>query len=632
MGGTFSFPTSQLGGGLDVQGIVSQLLQVERQPINRLEQEQSRIQRKINAFEDFQSKLLDLETKIGDLSSADSFSKRSASSSNENLLRVTADSAAIPGSFSIEIERLARSDNFVTDSTFASTDTAIGTGSFDLSVGTETVNISIDSGNNTLTGLKNAINDSGADVVASIVNDGSGFRLTVTSNQSGSDSAISISDNTLGESFSRTHQNVASAADLDASLTVNGLQVTSSSNSVSGVVPGVTLDLSGTTEVGQVVTVSVENDTEAVKDSIQAFVDSFNDTAGFINSQFTFVQAAGTAGLLSSEGLVRRAQLGLSEILRTNIEGLPGEITNLRALGVDVEQDGTLSIDSERLDENLENNFDQIQDLFLTVGQTSNPGVSFVTAGSQTGAGTFEVNITQVAEAATVTAPNAFATLDVDETLTFTLGENTSVVNLTNGQTLSQVVDAINAQLASDNVGLTASESGGQLVINSNQQGSAVSFTVVSDQGAGQGTGISTTGLSDAGLDVEGFFRDTESGEILAAGGNGNVLRGSEGDVSGLSVSFSGTTTGVFGTVDVSVGISQRFEDLLHNFTDEFDGSIQNTVERLNERIRDIDDNIANFEQRLILREEQLIAEFSRADQALRELASLQSQIASQSA
>lgn len=632
--GSIGFNTSALGGGLDVQGIVQQLLFVEAAPIRRLQSEQSSIQKKVDAFNSLKTKLQALGDTLTALNTADNFSARAATSSNQSILTASADSTATTGSHQIVVNRLALFDNFVSNSTFTTSSDAIGTGSFDLTVGSTTKTITIDATNNTLTGLKNAINDSGANVNANIINDGTGYRLTITSKDSGSSNAISISNNTLTLadatpfSFSRTH-NIASTSELDASLTIDGLAVTSSSNSVSGVIEGVTLNL--TTAAASTVTLTVSNDTDKVKSVVNDFVNAYNDAYSFINSQFQVNTTTNRGGVLAGDGLLRRIQSDLSSIVSQSVPNLSGSLNNLRAAGIELQEDGTLSVNQSTLDSALSTNFNDIQNLFLATGIPTNSNIVFTDVGSTTQAGNYSVDITQVPTVAQVTSPNVIgATLGVNENLTVTLNSQVSTISLTSGQTLADIVSTINTQLSTDGVDATASDDGaGHLVISSNSKGASQSLTVVSDVN-GSGTGFGTTGVTGTGQDVAGTFTDTATGTVLAASAvNGEFLKGTEGGASGLTVQFLGSTTGSFGSVAVSIGIAEQLKQQVDTLTG-VTSALNDRVDRLGQEIKDIDSQISDFQDRLDIRQKILTEQFSRADEALRNLSTLQASLNSQ--
>ena len=628
-----------LGGGLDVRGLVDQILFAESAPIRRVEEKQDKVNLKIQAYTDLVSKLTELEGKIAALNDTEKFAAKLATSSNSDVFTVAADSNALNGTHQITVSRLALLDNFASDATFTTSNDVIGTGSFDLTVGSETTTITIDPTNSTLTGLRDAINDSGAEVNANIINDGSGFRLTITSKDTGSQNAISIDNNTLqlaGGSpftFARTHENLLLVSDLDAELKIDGLLVTSGSNKVEGVIEGVTINLLGISSGP--LTLTIADDTDTVKESIQEFVNAYNDAYSFVNSQFLYIEDVGS-GTLAGESLVRSIQSDLSTIVRNAVSGLPGPLNNLQFAGVEIQGDGTLQIDDSRLDDKLENNFLDVKKMFLAFAETSNSSLTFLGVGPETLAGDYEVTISQLAEAATLTSPHSISTtLQTDETLTFSLGSENSVVSLTSNMTIDDVVSAINTQLDTDSIALTASKDGSDnLVITADNKGASTSFTVVSDIASpipGQGTGFDTTGSSDAGEDLMGTIKDTVSGMVYAAKATAdNVLVRDDGPVKGLRVQFDGSSTGVIGTLTLTLGYAEQLQRELEGLTDTVTGPISDTKTRLEERVESLEDDIESLEGRLLVRERFLLEQFAQADAALRQLSVLQSTINSQ--
>ncbi len=621
-------------GSLDVSSIVSQLMYAERAPVRRLDSQITNFQNKIDAYNKLNSNLSALLSSLTDLSDPDVFSSKSTTSSDKSILEASASGSASQGTYQIQVDRLALYDNFVSDGGFSTSTETIGTGSFDLVVAGSSYAVTIDSSNNTLDGLRKAINLSEAPVNASIINDGAGYRLTITSEESGSDNAIAVQNNTLTLSdgstsltLSRTHD-IADVGELDAGLTVNGLAVTSSSNQVDDVIEDVTIDLKSAST--STVTLTVANDKEAVKAKIQAFADSYNKAYQFLNSQFEVIGTTGRAGTLAGDSIVRTIQSQLSSVVSGGITGLGGNLTTLGSAGIDLQNDGTLKIDTSDLDKVLDDHFDEISGLFAAIADTTNVRVSYISHTPSTSAGTYQVDISTAPEAAIVTAPNAIATtLGTNELLTFTLGPQTSQVSLTSDMTLEQVVQAINTQLEADGLGLSAEQSGTSLVLTSDAEGDGVTFTVTSDVD-GAGTGIGTTGLSDTGVSVAGTFTDPSTGAVYEATGRGNALTGSSGDATGLKVRFTGDSPGTFGTVTITLGFASQLSRLVTTLTDSLEGPIHNAIEGYESTIRSIHSDIDNIEQRLTLRESYLMDQFTRANQALQQLSYLQSSLGSQ--
>jgi flagellar hook-associated protein 2 len=630
-----SFNLAGLGGGMDVQAIVQQLMYLEREPVRRLEERKNDFQHKIDAYNKLESNLSSLLSNLDALNDPESFSARAATSSNDSVLTANATSSSAPGTYQIQVSRLALFDNHASDSTFSSSSAAIGTGSFDLRVGDQVTTIEIDASENTLEGLKNEINRADAGATAAIINDGSGYRLTITSQESGAANAITIENNSLTLSdgstpfaFSRTHT-IADEAELDASLTVNGLSVTSSSNQVSGVIEGVTVNILSTSET--TTTLIISNDTDRVKEAIQEFVDAYNETYSFINSQFEYYESVESSGDLAGEALVRSIQSDLGRIVSRSLEGTSGSLSTLSSVGVQLNNDGTLELDSSTLDQVLADNFNDVKELFVAVGTASHAAINYLGSSANTSAGTYEIEITQLAEAAQVVSSNAISTtLGVDETLTITSDSVTSIVSLTSLMTIDDVVEALNDQFDADELSLSASKDGSDhLVITSNQVGSSVSFTVVSDTDVG-GTGFGTSGQSDTGVDVAGTLTDEATATVYSASGSGNVLVGSEGPVQDLRLEFDGTSIGSYGTISFTTGYADQLSRLLEGYTDSLEGPITGTLDRLESSIRTIDKDIQNWEDRLVLREAALTKQFSLANQALQELSFLQSSLSSQ--
>jgi flagellar hook-associated protein 2 len=362
-----------LTGGFDVQSLVAQLMYVERAPIRRLDTRINQFQARIDAYNQLNSHLSELLSSLESLNDENAFGAKSTTSSNEGILTATASGSASEGAYLIRVDRLALFDNHASDMRFSATGETIGTGGFDLVVGSIVTAIEIDPEDNTLEGLRRAINSSGADVNAGIIHDGVGYRMTLTSRNSGAAHTISIENNTLTLSdgttpllFSRTHD-IDDTGQLDAAITVNGLAVTSSSNTVENVIEGLTLNLRDVSS--STVTLTVANDTAQVRKNIEAFVESYNKAYRFINSQFQFVDATGRSGVLATELTVREIQLQLSQIVTGSVPGLSGALKTLGSAGIDMRNDGTLQINTAVLDERLAGNFDDLKDLAL--GYTS---------------------------------------------------------------------------------------------------------------------------------------------------------------------------------------------------------------------------------------------------------------------
>lgn len=390
-----------LGSGLDINSIVSAMVAAEKAPkqnqITALTKDTSA---QITALGSVKGAISDFQTALAQLNSADSFQGRTTTSSNSQLLSATATKDAGIGSYQVEVKQLAQGSKIALGAVPANGSQAatFGKGSVTIKVGdTALPNIVVDSSNNTLAGLRDAINKAGKDqgVSATIVTDSQGSRLVLNSTKMGDGNDLSVSvsgDDGSGSASLTSLAFTPSAAPSDpsvidppvpgdpaaarmltraksAELTIDGLQVSSDSNSVDTAIEGVTLKLTGLTETNKPLTVSVANDETGVKGNIKKFVDAYNKLVGVIKQQ-TNVTTVGedkapVAGPLVGDATVR----SLLSTVRNELVSTQGDSTSgvrvLADLGVTTKQDGTLSLDSTKLDKAVSSNFPDISKLFV---------------------------------------------------------------------------------------------------------------------------------------------------------------------------------------------------------------------------------------------------------------------------
>lgn len=298
-----------VGSGLDIESLVTKLVSAERTPTSaRLTREEASLTAELSAFGSLKGALSSFQSSMSELNRLATFGKRSASSSNADAVAVTASNSAVAGNYSVSVSQLAAAHSLASGS-YATADAVVGEGTLTLRFGTTdytppapgpesynsfavnaergTATITIDSSNNSLKGVRDAINSAKAGVTAAIVNDGSGFRLLISSDTSGAENSVEIavtdSDGNHTDSgglsalaFNAGATNLSqTAAAQDAQFTVNGLNVSSASNSVNGVIDGVNFILKDVTATSPI-SVSVKEDRSAVKDAIGKFVEGYN--------------------------------------------------------------------------------------------------------------------------------------------------------------------------------------------------------------------------------------------------------------------------------------------------------------------------------------------------------------------
>jgi flagellar hook-associated protein 2 len=185
-----------IGSGLDINSIISKLMQLERRPLDNLEQKESEYQAQLSAYGKIKSSLSKMQTALDDLRFESRYLDSTASSSNEDAFSATADSSAAAGSYAVVVNNLATAHK-VASATIADSETALGTGSLDISVGGDSFSVTIDSSNNTLSGIRSAINNAtdNTGVTATIINDANGGHLVLSSDDTGTSNALGITVN-----------------------------------------------------------------------------------------------------------------------------------------------------------------------------------------------------------------------------------------------------------------------------------------------------------------------------------------------------------------------------------------------------------------------------------------------------
>jgi len=295
--------------GYDFSSIIQAMVNNYSLPLNQMNSKKSALETKQNAWRDINTRMSALETTLNKLRDSSTWNAAKATSSKTDLLTATGTSGALAGTYNIKIQQTAlaqtvASDVWAVDGPNASLN--MGGGTFEIKVGEETKTVSVRS-NAGLEDIARAINDAKAGVNASVVKVGDGYRLALTSTETGVEKQASFKDvssnvlevlgvlDDLGDA-----KNVMQEA-RDAMITINGIEgITSSSNTFTDAIKGVTLELTGDVS-DTVVTVKVEADTSKAEEAIQAFVDQYNSVIAFLNDKTKFEYDAG-AGKVKAKG------------------------------------------------------------------------------------------------------------------------------------------------------------------------------------------------------------------------------------------------------------------------------------------------------------------------------------------
>jgi len=345
--------------GINVSSVVSELMQIKEQPETQLQNEQATINSQISVLTTLNTQLSALQSSIQNLSDFNGvFSQMTTGSSDASMVSASADSTATAGMHTIVVSKLATTSSsysgYLSGSSLAGATINIAYGP-DPQHPLKTDTINIPAADTTLAKAASYINSGSYGVTASVVTDSTGSRLVLTSKTSGAAGNLTVTSS--ASSFT-------SAAGVDAQLTVDGVPVDSASNTVTGAIAGVTLSL-GAADPDTPVTLSVEPDTNGAATALQDFVNAYNAEVGSINSQYK-LDANGNEGVLGGDSMLQTLQSELLGMISSSVSGV-GSYVNLQSMGIEMQDDGTLQINTSVLSTALSSNYGDVQKFFQSV-------------------------------------------------------------------------------------------------------------------------------------------------------------------------------------------------------------------------------------------------------------------------
>jgi flagellar hook-associated protein 2 len=362
-----------IGSGLDLNTIVTQLVALERKPIAVMQNKANQLQTQVSSFGQINSLMSSMQTSANALNDPTLWTQSAVSSADPTVVSVTSSSNVTAGNYAVTVQALASSQTLASSTTFADKSATVGSGTLTLQLGSwnadrsafteksgsSSVDIAIES-TDTLQNVADKINGAGAGVTASLITDSSGVRLSMRSTSTGESNGFRLqaadsdgnSADALGLSvIAFDPPNGATAMQLmqgsaDAKATVNGIAVSSASNALSTVVDGLTINLNKISSTP--VNVSATSDTSSVSKAIQSFVTAYNAMVSYIGDQTKYDATAKTGGVLQGDS----AATNLQERLRTMVgatSGASSTFGRMSDLGLEVQRDGTLSINNTKL-------------------------------------------------------------------------------------------------------------------------------------------------------------------------------------------------------------------------------------------------------------------------------------------
>ena len=387
---SMAIQSAGIGSGLDVNSIVTQLMAIESRPLTQLQTQASAIKAQVSTFGQLQSYFSALQDKGKALTDATVWRATTASSVDAGSVGVSTGPNAAAGSYAVNVERLATAQTISAAALQSSTSTLnegtltielgsyTGTPPFTAKAGSSPVTVSIGAGETSLAAIRDRINAAGAGVTASIITDANGARLTLRSSSTGAENAFKITatetadDGVAGtgltalayDAAGSSSQMTRSETAIDAQATINGIAITSASNTLASVVDGLTISLFKTTPAA--VSVTVAADTANIKQKLTDFVSAFNGLAGFLHTQTAYSADSKSAGALQGDQTATSLQRALRNVLNQPSTA-SSAFSNLSDAGITMKADGSLAIDATKLDKAL-GNLPELNKLFAASG------------------------------------------------------------------------------------------------------------------------------------------------------------------------------------------------------------------------------------------------------------------------
>ena len=646
-----------IGSGLDVESLVSQLILADVQPAeNLLNRKESTYQAQLTAYGSVKGVLAQFQAAAASAGAAGQYTGKLANTALYDTVTASATSSAAVGDYSVDVTALAKAQSLASSAFSPPPPTRsarvrsrlvwersamirvpVPSQALPKKTDTTSVSVIIDSSNNTLTGVRDALNAASAGLNASVVNDGSGYRLVIQSDSTGAENAVSISVADTGDSNSTDNAGLSqlafnqtaahllqTGAGTDAAIKINGLDVTSTSNTVTAAVEGVSFTLKKITS--SPVLISVTKDTAKATAGVNGLITAFNQFNTEINSLTSYNATTASGSVLTGDATLRNLASNVRAALNAAVANSGGQYSTLAELGITTNViDGSLALDSTKFDAILKNDATDVAKVLAAFGTPSNANVEFVSAGSATEVGTYAVASTTSTTSGALTAGSAISVTSYNgggNSAVFSVSvDGATAVQVTlsnNDSTTAEVLDRINTALAS--AGVTASLTNDILTFTSDSTGtgSTVEITAADANaiaGLGIAVGVGTAGTSTTSYTINGAAATTADGVITGAVGTA---------VEGLSLKILGNATGDLGTVSFTQGLASPLNTLIAGLLAD-DGLVDARLDGLQSSITDITNQRETLELRAQSLEKRYRSQFNGLETLISQLNTTQS-------
>jgi len=513
--------------------------------------------------------------------------------------------------------------------------THMGSG-FSLNGSLNSKTITLGAGDQSLQGIRDAINKADMGVTATIVSDGSAkpYHLVLTSNKTGEATTMKISvagedgepgDPTiaamLGYDPAGVQNMTQTAGAQSTKLNMNGIEIKSDSTSVKDAIQGVTLDV---TSLGSS-TLTVSKDTAAITTAVNDFVKAYNELNKTIGGLTSYNAETDKGGILQGDASVRAIQSQLRKQISSVMEGTGGKLTSLTQVGIGFQKDGSLKVDSTKLNKAITDNAADFGGLFAAMGSTTDNLIKFDKSSAATKAGTYAINITSLAtqgalassaalSGSTTIAPNTVWRVTLNQTDPVTESKTQEIKlpagTYGNDDLAALIRSSINGNSVFAGAGDTVEakvEDDGRLTLSSSKYGELSNISIAGVSGSSVDS-IFGSATATKGKDVEGTIGG------VAATGNGQSLTAAAGSpAEGIQVSITGGLVGDRGSVTFSQGFAYQLTNLAAGFVGK-DSLLQSKTDGLNVSIKSVASQRERFETRLESIEKRYRAQFVALD------------------
>jgi len=650
-----SISSTGIGSGIDVGGLVSSLVAAEgSSKSGRLDRKEAEYTAKLSSLSTLKGAVSDFQSSYSSLKSISTFSALTATSSNNDVFTLSADDNAAPASYDIDVTQIATAQRLQTASGYAdSNSTVIGEGTLTFAFASDLVtthDVTITDG--TLQGIRNAINDAEIGVSANVVFDGTDYELVITSD-TGVDNELTITQtSTTGDLSAFEYDSTLvtgnlnqTAASADAIFTVDGVGVTSASNSVSDVIDDVTLELVGT---GISESLTISQDTSVIGSAVQEFVDGYNSLMTSLNEASAYNEG-GQNGILIGDSSVRGIVNQLRNILNTTVGDRDTEFNSFASIGILTSRSGTLEYDASKLTAAISSNLSEVQYLFAG-GDATTTDANYEILGvpDNLAEGVYSVEFSQVVTNGSYSSPiiavdgNTFDwaplgdfSINVDGNVSNLLLINQDYRDDGMGGQLSLTASAsaaaagIETLINNDFIGQAVSSrvsvafefltpATGHFVFTSNSTGSSSNVDIVNSVSTILVPYTPSNGTTkEVGVDAGGT--DFIGGELATRDPNDSSIILGAGIFDGFRLRTFTNSPGGRDGITITDGVMDRLDILVSSFLDS-DGIIDSKTDGLTSSIADITEQRTALNERLASYEARLLKQFNAMDTIVAQL------------